>query len=279
MRLEAISARHTKINKIEKLKATRSYKEAWEALQRYAREGYDAIPKEDKDFFLKCFGIFDRPATPGRFMMRIRIPGGRLESAQAEALGEMAREFGEDYMDLTTRAQVQLRYLKIEDIPTIIDRLEGVGITSWQTGVDNFRNIVTDPLDGLAYDNLIETAPLIDAMQSLWLKKEEWIAAIPRKFNTAIGGSMSNRCNLFAHDCCFALAVRDGEYGFNVYLGGKVGAIAQSADVFVTEEDLLAFYEALIRTYKKFGFRDSRNKNRLHYLIQEAGMRTVIEAV
>ncbi|WP_456431237.1 ferredoxin--nitrite reductase [Nitratifractor sp.] len=279
MRLEAISARHTKINKIEKLKATRSYKEAWEALQRYAREGYDAIPKEDKDFFLKCFGIFDRPATPGRFMMRIRIPGGRLESAQAEALGEMAREFGEDYMDLTTRAQVQLRYLKIEDIPTIIERLEGVGITSWQTGVDNFRNIVTDPLDGLAHDNLIETAPLIEAMQSLWLKKEEWIAAIPRKFNTAIGGSMSNRCNLFAHDCCFALAVRDGEYGFNVYLGGKVGAIAQSADVFVTEEDLLVFYEALIRTYKAFGFRDSRNKNRLHYLIREAGMRTVIEAV
>jgi ferredoxin-nitrite reductase len=279
MKLQEISARHTKLNKIEKLKQTRSYKEAWEALQRYAKEGYDAIAKEDLDYFLKCFGIFDRPATPGRFMMRIRIPAGRLNSEQSKVLGELSRDYGEDYMDLTTRAQVQLRYLKIEEIPTVIEKLESVGITPWQTGVDNFRNIVADPLNGVARDNLIDVMPHIEAMQSLWLKKEEWIAAIPRKFNTSISGSIANRCNLFAHDCCFALAVKDGEYGFNVYLGGKVGAIAETADVFVSEEELLPFYEALIKTYRQYGFRDSRNKNRLHYLIKEAGMKALIEAV
>ncbi len=279
MTLEKISARHSKINKIEKLKQSRSYKEAWEALKRYAKEGYDSIAKEDKDFFLKCFGVFDRPATPGRFMMRIRIPAGRLSSNQAKVLGSLAKEFGEDYMDLTTRAQVQLRYLKIEDIPTVIEGLESVGITPWQTGVDNFRNIVADPLNGVSRDNLIDVTPHIEAMQSLWLKKEEWIATIPRKFNTSISGSITNRCNLFAHDCCFALALKDGEYGFNVYLGGKVGAIAQRADIFVSEEELLPFYEALIKTYRQYGFRDSRNKNRLHYLIKEAGMKALVEAI
>ncbi len=279
MKLETITARHTKINKIEKLKETRSYKEAWEALQTYAKEGYSSISKEDKDYFLKCFGVFDRPATPERFMMRIRIPAGRLNSEQAKVLGELSKSYGEDYMDLTTRAQVQFRHLKIEDIPRVIEGLESVGITSWQTGVDNFRNIVADPLNGLAYDNIIDVMPLIEQMQNLWLKNEEWIATIPRKFNTSISGSTTNRCNLFAHDCCFALAIKDGEYGFNVYLGGKVGAIANSADIFLSEDEVIPFYEALIKTYKKYGFRDSRNKNRLHYLIKEAGMKIVIEAI
>ncbi len=279
MTLEAIQAKHTKINKIEKMKQTRTYKEVWEALQTYAKEGYDAIIKEDKEFFLKCFGVFDRPATPGKFMMRIRIPSGRLTSEQAEVLGTLSQKYGNNYMDLTTRAQVQLRYLEIENIPLIIESLERVGITSWQTGVDNFRNIVADPLNRLSYDSIIDTAPLIDQMQDLWLKKEEWIATLPRKFNTSISGSMTNRCNLFAHDCCFALAMKDGEYGFNVYLGGKVGAIAESADVFVRYDEVIPFYEALIKMYRQYGFRDSRNKNRLHYLIKEAGMKLIIDTV
>jgi len=280
MKLAEVSNRRNKrLNKIEQLKLTRSYKEAWEALEYYAKEGYDSIPKEDRDYFLKCFGIFERPATPKKFMMRIRIPAGRLSSKQALVLGKVAREFGNNYMDLTTRAQVQLRYLDIKDIPTLIKRLESVGITSWQTGVDNFRNIVSDPLNGLSYDNIIDVTGLIEQMQNIWLKKDEWISTIPRKFNTSISGSMSNRCNLFAHDCCFALAIKDGEYGFNVYLGGKVGAIAKSADIFVSEDEVIPFYEALIKSYKKYGFRDNRNKNRLHYLIKEAGMRAVIEAV
>ncbi|MCF6202002.1 MAG: ferredoxin--nitrite reductase, partial [Hydrogenimonas sp.] len=250
-----------------------------EALRVYSKEGYDSIRKEDIDYFLKCFGIFDRPATPGKFMMRIRIPRGRLSSEQAATLGRMAKEYGKDYIDLTTRMQVQLRHLEIENIPYIIEELESVGITSWQTGVDNFRNIVSDPLDGLAYDSIIETAPIAKKIQALWLKRDEWIASLPRKFNTSISGSMTNRCNLFAHDCCFALAVKDGEYGFNVYLGGKVGAIAESADIFLREDDVIPFYEALIKTYKEFGFRDNRNKNRLHFLIKEAGMEALVEAV
>ncbi|NPA29861.1 MAG: ferredoxin--nitrite reductase [Epsilonproteobacteria bacterium] len=279
MRLAKISAKHTRHNKTELLKASRSYKQAWEALQTYAQEGFESIYKEDLDFFLKCLGIYHRPATPGKFMMRVRVPGGRLSARQAHTLGRLARDYGNDFMDLTTRMQVQLRHLEIAHIPTIMEELEAVGLTSWQTGVDNLRNIVSDPLDGLAFDSLIETAPLVEKLQALWLKNPEWIATLPRKFNTAVGGTMTNRCNLFAHDCCFALANKDGEYGFNVYLGGKVGAVARSADIFLLSKELPAFYEALLRTYRRYGFRDSRNKNRLHYLIKEAGMTALVEAV
>ncbi len=279
MRLAEISAKHTKINKIEKLKETRSYKDALEALEVYAKEGYDSILKEDMDYFLKCFGVFDRPATPKKFMMRVRIPYGRLTSKQAFKLGELSKEYGNNYMDLTTRAQIQYRYLDIENIPHIISELESVGITSWQTGVDNFRNIVSDPLNGVGFDNIIDVSSIIEQMHSIWLKKDEWIATLPRKFNTSISGSMTNRCNLFAHDCCFALAMKDGEYGFNLYLGGRVGAIAKSADIFVTEDEVIELYEAVIKMYKEYGFKDSRNKNRLHFLIKEAGMEAVVEAI
>ncbi len=279
MDLADIAAKHTKLNKIEKLKQIRRCKEAWEALGEYAKKGYEAIPKEDRDFFLRCFGIFYRPATPGTFMMRIRISGGRLRSDQAILIGKMAQEYGEDRIDLTTRAEVQLRHLRIEHIPTILSSLEEVGLTSWQTGVDNFRNIVTDPLNAIAYDSVIDTSWLLSQMQELWLKKEEWIGTLPRKFNTAIGGTMSNRCNLFSHDCSFALAVKEGEYGFNVYLGGRVGTPATAADIFLSKEEVLPFYEALISIYRKYGFRDSRTRNRLHFLIKEAGMVRVVEAI
>jgi len=279
VKLADISSKHTKRNKIEKMKESRSYMDAWDSLQRYAKEGYDSIAKEDMDYFLKCFGIYDRPATPGRFMMRIRIPAGRLDFRQARMLGSISSEFGRDRMDLTTRMQIQLRYLDISDIPTIMERLESVGLDCWQTGVDNFRNIVSDPLEGYAMDSILPTSKLVKEMQDIWLKKGEWIATLPRKFNTAVSGSMTNRCNLFSHDCCFALAMKNGEYGFNLYLGGKVGAIAESADIFVRSDEVVELYRAIIHLYREFGFRDSRSRNRMRYLVSEAGMSLIRESI
>ncbi|NPA53719.1 MAG: ferredoxin--nitrite reductase [Aquificae bacterium] len=271
--------RNKRINKIEKLKQEHTPQEAWEKLEYYAEKGFSSIPEHDLNYFLKCFGIFYRPATPQKFMIRVRIPGGKLNYQQAKKLGEVAKTYGNDYIDITTRMQVELRYLKIEDIPTVLKELESVGITTFQTGVDNFRNIVQDPLDGVAFDNVIETWETLQKIQSIFLKKEEWICTLPRKFNTSINGSFSNRCNAYGHDACFVLAEKDGIFGFNVYLGGKVGAIAQPANVFLTQEEVPIFFEAIAKVFKKYGFKDSRNKNRLKYMIDAVGMEEVIDAV
>ena len=277
---DAYKARSAKINKIEKVKALKSPKEAYEQLQAYARDGYDAIPEEDKSYFLKCFGIYDRPATPKQFMIRVRIPGGQLSREQAVAVGEVARDYGNDYIDITTRMQVELRYLNIEDIPTLMQKLEGTGLSLYQTGVDNFRNILNDPLDALAHDNILPSQGLLEKLQNRFLHKWEWISALPRKFNTAISGSISNRCNVFGHDCCFVLAQREGVYGYNLYLGGKVGQVARNADIFLKDEDeVVACFQALIEIYRDYGFRDNRNKNRLHYLIETVGMEQIADAV
>ncbi len=276
----ASEARNSKINKVEKTKALKSPKEAFEQIAEYAKAGYESIPKEDLGYFLKCFGIFDRPLTPQRFMMRVRVPGGQLNAEQARVIGEISRDNGQDYMDISTRAQIVLRYLRIEDMPMMLERFEQAGLTTFHTGVDNFRNMVNDPLDGIAHDNILPSQGLLLKLQELFLGNWEWVSALPRKFNTGVCGSLANRCNIFGQDCGFVLAQRDGVYGYNVYLGGRVGVIARNADIFVKDEaEAVAMFKALIELYRDYGFRDNRNKNRLHFLIEAVGMEALAGAV
>ncbi len=278
---EAKLARSKKVNKIEKTKDIKSPMEAYEAIEKYAKEGYDSIPQEDKKYFLKCFGIYDKDGlTPKQFMMRVRVAGGHLSALQAKTLGEIAQKYGQDYIDITTRSQVEFRYLHIEDMPAILQALKAVELNSYQTGVDNFRNIVTDPLDALGFDNILPSYNLLLKIQEKFLFNPEWISTLPRKFNTAITGSTANRCNVFGHDCSFVLAQKNGRYGYNMYLGGRVGMIAKSADIFlVSESEVLAAYDAIISIFKKYGFRDNRNKNRLHFLIDAVGMEAISAAI
>lgn len=274
-------ARAKKLNKIEELKKLRSPQDAFSQLEHYAKNGYESICEEDKDYFLKCFGLYDKnETTPQKFMIRVRISGGHLSSAQARALAEIAQEYGQDYIDITTRAQIEFRYIDIKDIVTIFEKMASVGISSYQTGVDNFRNIVNDPLDEMGFDNILPSQKLLIKLQEKFLHNYEWIAALPRKFNTSITGSISNRCNAFGHDCCFVLAQKNGRFGYNLYLGGKVGKIAKNANIFLANEDeVLKAYDSLIYLFREFGFRDNRNKNRLSFLIESVGMEEISRAI
>lgn len=277
---KAFESRSKKINKIEEVKKLKSPQEAYEKLEEYASNGFASVPEEDKAYFLKCFGIFYRPATPEKFMIRLRIPGGFLTAEQAKVIGECAKEFGEDYIDLTTRQQFELRYLSLESLPIIMKRLNAVGVSAYQTGVDNFRGIVCDPFDALAFDNVLPSYETLLKIQAKFLGSADWISTLPRKFNTSITGSMSNRCNVYAHDCCFVLAQKEGIFGYNIYLGGKVGKIAQNANIFVKDEsEVLAAFSSLADLFKRYGFRDNRNKNRLHYLIETVGMQEMSKAI
>ena len=277
---KAFDARNKKQNKIEKVKELKNPQEAMDKLQEYARDGFDSIPDEDKSYFLKCFGIYYREKTPKQFMLKLRIPGGFLNAKQAKVIGECAKEFGQDYLDLTTRQQCELRYLDIENLPTIIQRLDDVGINAYQTGVDNIRGIVADPLDDLAFDNVIPSHNTLLKLQDKFLKNSDWISTLPRKFNTSITGNISNRCNVYGNDCCFVLAQKDGMFGYNLYLGGRVGHIAKSADIFLRDEDeVLKAFSSITEIFKTYGFRDNRNKNRLMFLIDAVGMDVMAKAI
>lgn len=276
---QANEARSAKRHKIEIIKDAFSAKEAWDRLIGYSKTGYDSITEEDKDFVLRSFGVFDRPATPGRFMIRVRVAGGILSVGQARVLADIAKRFGQDYIDITTRMQIELRYITIEDMPQALALLESVGLTSYQTGVDNFRNIIIDPLDGLAMDNILPCVEIMNDIQAVFLKNDDWISTMPRKFNIGISGSLSNRCNIFGQDFALALAQKEGVYGFNLYLGGRVGFLAQDADMFVLPSQATKVFTAVASLFKTYGFRDNRNKNRLKFLIDAVGMAEFRDAI
>jgi len=273
---KALEARSKKVNKIETTKALKMPMNVYEKLEEIAAAGYEGLAAEDSAYFLKCFGLFDKGED---FMLRVRIPAGQLNYEQTMRIGEVAKKYGNDYIDITTRMQVELRYLQIENIANVLTELREVGISTFQTGVDNPRNIVTDPLDGIAYDNIIETKPLIDHLQAIIGENPDWISVLPRKFNTGILGSMSNSCNIFGHDCCFVLAQKNGIFGFNIHLGARVGMQAQDANLFVSIEEVPTFFEALLTVFKTYGYRDNRNKNRLIFLINSVGINNFIDAV
>ena len=273
---KALEARSHKQNKVEKIKQSKAPMDVYAKLDEIAKGGYAHLEKEDSGYFLKCFGLFDKGED---FMLRVRVPAGQLTHEQATRIGHIAKMYGNDYIDLTTRMQIELRYLKIEMLSTVLKELEEVGISTFQTGVDNPRNIVNDPLDGVACDSIVETKPIIDQLQAIFLEKAEWISELPRKFNTGILGSLSNSCNIFGHDCCFVLAQKEGYFGFNIYLGARVGIQAKDANLFVHIDEVPLFFTALLHLFKRYGYRDNRNKNRLHFLIQDVGIDKFIAAI
>ncbi|WP_309497655.1 ferredoxin--nitrite reductase [Sulfurovum sp.] len=273
---KAQAARSKKINKVESIKALKMPMDVYAKLEEIAAGGYENLSKEDSAYFLICFGLYDKGED---FMLRIRIPSGQLNYEQALRIGEIAKKYGNDYIDITTRMQIELRYLQIKDIAKVLAELREVGISTFQTGVDNPRGIVADPLDGIAYDSIIETMPIINELQAVFCEDPEWISVLPRKFNTGILGSLSNSCNIFGHDCCFVLAQKDGIFGFNIYLGARVGVQAQDANIFVNIHEVPLFFKSLLTVFKTYGYRDNRNKNRLIFLINDVGLDNFVNAV
>lgn len=274
---EAYVERSKKVNKIEKLKALKTPMEVYTKLDDICANGLENLEKSDGDYFLKCFGAFLK--KDGKFMLRVRIPAGQLSVEQAGKIGEISKKYGEDYIDITTRQQIELRYIQLKNLGTVLKELDSIGVSTFQTGVDNFRNIVTSSFDGLGTKNILEVKPLIDELQSIFLNKEEWIGTLPRKFNTGILGAKINDCNIYGHDCCFIIAKKEKQKGFNLYLGGRVGIQARDTGLFVTPEQVVPTFNAIINLFKKYGFRDNRNKNRLHFLLESVGMETFVNAI
>jgi ferredoxin-nitrite reductase len=274
---KAFEARNKKLNKIEKIKELKTPLSVYQKLDEICGAGLNALEDADSGFFLKCFGAFLK--KDGKFMLRVRIPAGQLGIDQAAKIGELSKKYAEDYIDITTRQQIELRYIKLEDLCTVIKELDSVGISTFQTGVDNFRNIVTSSFDGLGDRSIIKVKPLIDEMQSIFLKKEEWIGTLPRKFNTAILGMNMNDCNIYGHDCCFVVAQKGDEVGFNLYLGGRVGVQAKDTGLFIQQDQVVTVFNAVINLFKSYGFKDNRNKNRLHFLLEAVGMDAFVDAI
>ena len=265
------------MNKIEALKSERDGLDVTEDLVRFAREGWRTIADDDKER-LKWVGVFQRKPTPGHFMMRIRMANGILTAAQARLLGEITKGTGRNIADVTTRQQVQLRWVTIEEIPDVMARLEAAKLSSLQTGMDNIRGIVGCPATGLTPRELFDTAPIAAAFQKIFLGNKAF-TNLPRKFNVTITGCVEHCTPGETQDISMtpAIAARDEQEvaGLNVAVGGKQGSggprFATALDAFVTPEEAAEVCAAIALIFRDHGLREARSKARLAFLVDEWG--------
>lgn len=274
-------------NKIEAIKTAKDGLDVLPDLYRYAREGWEVIPPDDLER-LKWFGLFHRKTTPGFFMLRLRMPNGVITSEQARAIAEIAERCGRGQIDVTTRQNIQLRWITIEDAPWILQRLSAAGLTSQQSGMDNIRNVVGCPIAGLDPAELIDTRPLASRLQQAIIGHKGF-SNLPRKFNISITGCREDCAHAQTHDLSFVpacLQTSAGERaGFNVLAGGALGGqdpfLAAPLDVWIPPTLVVPFALALLETFRDHGSREKRQQSRLKVLLADWGadrLRAALEA-
>ncbi|MBE9214278.1 ferredoxin--nitrite reductase [Plectonema cf. radiosum LEGE 06105] len=269
------------LNKFEKIKAEKDGLAIKDELEHFAQIGWEAMEKSDLEHRLKWVGVFYRPVTPGKFMLRMRIPNGILSSNQLQVLAEIVQRYGADgNADITTRQNIQLRGVRLEDIPDIFRRLDAVEMTSVQSGMDNVRNITGSPVAGIDGDELIDTRELVQKVQDMITNHGEGnytFSNLPRKFNIAIEGGRDNSVHAEINDIAFVPAYKDGQLGFNVLVGGFFSAkrceAAVPLNVWVApNDDVVDLCRAILIVFRDKGSRANRQKSRLMWLIDELGI-------
>ena len=197
------------LSKLEAAKAAFCGLDLEPRLAELARAGWESLDEATLTVHLKWLGIFFRPVTPGRFMVRLRLPNGAIRSDQLDVLAEVVDRCDEHgSADITTRQNLQLRGLLLEDMAPLMLALESVGLTSRQSGHDNPRNITGNPLAGIDPEEIVDTRPLVAAIQARLLGSEG-PRNLPRKFNVAVGGAADSF--LLHNDLAFLPALRAGE--------------------------------------------------------------------
>lgn len=281
---DTLTSTKSNLNKFEKLKAEKDGLAVKEEIAQFASLGWEAMEVNDRDHRLKWVGVFFRPVTPGKFMMRMRIPNGILNSAQLRVLASVLQRYGDDgSADITTRQNIQLRGIRIEDLPDIFAKFHSVGLTSVQSGMDNVRNITGDPVAGLDADELFDTRKLVQQIQDMLTNKGQGnpeFTNLPRKFNIAITGGRDNSVHAEINDLAFVPAFKPGTgdpiFGFNILVGGFFSAkrceAAIPLNAWVTPDEVVALCRAVLEVYRDNGLRANRLKARLMWLLDEWGI-------
>jgi len=282
-----------KLNKIEQAKAVKHPLLLRQELEHFASIGWEAMDEFERNQGLKWLGFFYRTVTPGKFMLRMRIPNGILTSGQMRVLAEIVQRYcqGSGFQDqgnadITTRQNLQLRGMRIEDLPTIFDRLLQAGLTSVQSGMDNVRNITGSPVAGIDAAELIDTRGLVRNLQDMITNNGEGnlaLSNLPRKFNIAVAGGRDNSVHAEINDLGYIPAYKDGVLGFNIIVGGYfapnqyVAAIPLNA--WISPEDVVPLAEAMLIVFRDNGSRANRQKCRIMHLINEWGIEKFREEV
>ncbi len=257
---------------------------------RYAIEGFDSIPPDDLNGRFRWWGLYTqrKPGIDGGrtgslepheledkyFMMRIRTDGGALTAEQLRVVAGISTQFARDTADISDRQNFQLHWIRVEDIPEIWRRLEGVGLSTTEACGDTPRVILGSPLAGVAKDEIIDPTPVIEEIHRRYIGDPK-LANLPRKFKSAITGHPNLDVVHEINDISL-VGVRHERFGpgFDLWVGGGLSTsprLAERLGAFVTADQAAEVWYGVVRLFRDYGFRRLRNKARLKFLLAEWG--------
>ena len=274
-----------KLNKIEQNKANKDGLLVGSEIEEFARVGWENVDETDLQLRLKWYGMFWRPKTPGLFMLRLRVPNGVLNAEQLRAIGSIVARYGDSgSADITTRQNIQLRGVLLEDLPDILSRLKAVGLNTIQSAFDNPRNVTGNPIAGIDPEEIVDTRPYTLELQNFLTSNGEGnpeFSNLPRKWNTAVAGSRDNF--LLHNDIVFHPVERDGVMGFGVWIGGilssQMNAYAIPLNAWVKPDEICRMTAAVLTLWRDNGERDKRPKGRFRLYLDSVGLDAFRELV
>jgi len=256
----------------------------------YSAGGFQSIDPTDLHGRFRVWGLYTqrKPGIDGGrtatltpeeledeyFMMRVRIDGGQLTTEQLRVIAGISTDFARDTADLTDRQNVQLHWVRVEDVPEIWRRLEAVGLGTTEACGDVPRVILGSPVAGIAADELLDPTAQIDEITSRFIGDAS-LANLPRKFKSAITGHPSQDVVHEINDVAF-VAVEHPELGigYDLWVGGGLSTtprLAERLGVFVSPERVAEAWHGVAQIFRDYGYRRLRNKARLKFLLAEWG--------
>jgi sulfite reductase beta subunit-like hemoprotein/molybdopterin converting factor small subunit len=248
-------------------------------------KGYEAVPEEDL-VFLSWWGLMHDKPKVGTFMVRVKVPGGRISAEQLIALGRISAERGRNYGELTTRQGIQLHWIRLDELPEVLGRIEASGLTTAGGEGDTVRNVTSCPVAGVDRAELFDVTPLV-AEVAAFFSGHPGYSDLPRKHKYTISACPA-QCNApEIHDVALVGTTKDGRPGFGLRLGGGLSAtprLARDLGVFVPAGSNAAVIEvlrAVTDTWQSdLRYRMSRVKARIKFMVDDYGvekMRALIE--
>ena len=281
------SQAQAKLPPIEHIKDRKNGLDVLADIYRYAELGFDAIEPDDLALF-RWYGVYTQRAeesasstdpgpsedTDGHFMLRIKFPGGSVSSEQLRTIGNLSERYGRSMGDITTRQNIQLHWLAIEDMPVVLDELNAAGLSFTQACGDVWRNIVGCPLAGVDGHELLDSRPLIQELEERFVGDRRF-SNLPRKFKVSVSGCIHGCAQHEINDVALVAVEKDGEIGYDVWVGGGLGASARMGrrlDVFVAPDEAAEVCEAITEIYRDEGNRTKRTRARIKFLVDEWGV-------
>ncbi|TDD00104.1 nitrite/sulfite reductase [Saccharopolyspora terrae] len=256
----------------------------------YAHRGFDAIDPGDLRGRFRWWGLYTQraPGIPGArtgtiepedlddryFMMRVRIDGGALTTEQLRVIGEVSQTYARDTADITDRQNVQLHWVRVEDVPTIWQKLESVGLSTTEACGDCPRVVLGSPVAGIAADEIIDATPAIAEITERYIGDRS-LSNLPRKFKTAISGSPRWDTVPEINDISLVGVVHpEHGPGYDLWVGGGLSTnpkLAVRLGAWVSQEDAAEVWHGVVQIFRDYGYRRLRNRARLKYLVADWG--------